>query len=102
MAAAASSAKEVSGGGVGRWVGGVVMRELGVRRRFVILRNGFSSTLRRRDLCRASVSIVSVTARILPYPAWSYLLRPDQGERRSSCCGYFSIYLMDQQSAKVK
>jgi len=34
-----------------------VIREFGVRRRFVIRLKGFSSTLRRRDLWRASVQI---------------------------------------------
>lgn len=53
-AAAASSAAEASGGGVGGSVGGVAMREVEERRRLVMRLNGFSSTLRRRDLCRAS------------------------------------------------
>lgn len=53
-AAAASSAADPSGGGVGGRVGGIVMRESGVKRRLVMRLNGFSSTLRRRDLWRAS------------------------------------------------
>ena len=35
-------------------MGGVMIRELGIRRRLVIRLNGFSSTLRRRILWRAS------------------------------------------------
>lgn len=53
-AAAASSAAEASGGGVGGRVGGVEMREVDDRRRLVRRLKGFSSTLRRRDLWRAS------------------------------------------------
>lgn len=53
-AAAASSAAEASGGGVGGRVGGLDMREAGERRRLVMRLNGFSSTLRRRDLCNVS------------------------------------------------
>lgn len=44
-----SSWFDPSGGGVGGNADGVYMSELGVRRRFVILLKGFSSTLRRRD-----------------------------------------------------
>jgi len=44
----------MSGGGVGSDVGGVVIRDAGVRRRLVIRLNGFSSTLSRRDVCRES------------------------------------------------
>lgn len=54
-AAAASSAAEASGGGVGGSVGGAVVRDVGARRRLVRRLNGFSSTLRRRDLWRESV-----------------------------------------------
>lgn len=53
-AAAASSAAEASGGGVGGRVGGLDMREAEERRRLVMRLKGFSSTLRRRDLCRVS------------------------------------------------
>ena len=53
-AAAASSAADASGGGVGGRVGGLDMRDVEERRRLIIRLKGFSSTLRRRDLCRAS------------------------------------------------
>lgn len=54
-AAAASSAAEASGGGVGGRVGGTAVREVGASRRLVMRLNGFSSTLRRRDLWNESV-----------------------------------------------
>jgi hypothetical protein len=44
-----SSWFDPSGGGVGGNAEGVYMSEFGVRRRFVILLKGFSSTFRRRD-----------------------------------------------------
>ena len=48
---------EASGGGVGGRVGGVERREVGARRRLVMRLKGLSSTLRRRDLWRASSDI---------------------------------------------
>ena len=48
------AAVDASGGGVGGNVGGSVMGELGANRRLVIRLKVFSSTLSRRDLCRAS------------------------------------------------
>lgn len=53
-AAAAVSAAEASGGGVGGRVSGMDKREAEERRRLVMRLKGFSSTLRRRDLWRAS------------------------------------------------
>lgn len=43
-----------SGGGVGRSVAWETVRESGFRTRFEMRLNGFSSTLRRRDLWRES------------------------------------------------
>ncbi len=61
------------------------MREVGMRRRLVIRRNGFSSTFSRRDLCRASVKIgPSAVSRSLTYSmsiCFAHLLRLDRAAR---------------------
>lgn len=65
---------------MGGRVGGVEMKEPGVRRRFVMRLKGFSSTLSSRALWRASVNVELSSLRVIRKQ--THLLQLDLGERR--------------------